>query len=103
MSVLPRQELSKPLAVISKTNQGGLIIVMTALALILIFVSFLIRLYIRFKHGPWKRDDDAFVVASVSPIPILTRQTMWLKGETDLRSCSSYRYFQRRPLWSGKS
>ena len=72
MSVLPRQELSKPLAVITKTDQGGLIVVMTGLALTLVSVSFLIRLYIRFKHGPWKRDDDAFVVASVSPVPILT-------------------------------
>jgi hypothetical protein len=58
--------VNAPLAFISKTNQGGLIAVITALALTFVLVSFLIRGYIRHSNPPWKLDDHVFTAVVVS-------------------------------------
>jgi hypothetical protein len=55
-----------PLAFISNDNQGGLVAVITALALTFVLVSFFIRAYIRYSNGPWKQDDHIFTAATVS-------------------------------------
>jgi hypothetical protein len=58
--------INAPLAFISKDNQGGLIAVITALALTFVLVSFFIRGYIRYSSGPWKQDDHIFTAVTVS-------------------------------------
>jgi hypothetical protein len=55
-----------PLSFISKDDQGGLVAVITALALSFVLVSFLIRVYIRYSSGPWKADDHIFTAVTVS-------------------------------------
>jgi hypothetical protein len=58
--------VNAPLASITKENEGGLIAVITALALTFVLVSFIIRAYIRHSKGPWKRDDHVFTAVTVS-------------------------------------
>lgn len=57
---------SPPLTVISPTNQGGVILIITALGMVFALVSILIRLYIRLQiHHAYERDDTAIAVAMV--------------------------------------
>lgn len=56
----------KPLGVISSSNQSGLILILTALSLSFIVVSFVIRVYIRVPTRLWKWDDNSFTAATVS-------------------------------------
>jgi hypothetical protein len=54
-----------PLAHISSKDQGGLVAVLAALAWTFVFTAFTIRVYVRYKTGPWKRDDNCLAVATV--------------------------------------
>jgi hypothetical protein len=57
---------SPPLTVISPTNQGGVILIITALGMVFALVSILIRLYIRLQiRHAYERDDTAIAVAMV--------------------------------------
>jgi len=68
-ALLPGQ--SPPLTVITPTDQGGILYIATALALIFAFISILIRLFIRmeFRHS-FSNDDIAALLAMVR---LLTR------------------------------
>lgn len=57
--------ISPPLAGITTTDQSGLIAIVTALALSFALISFLIRLYVRFKNGPIQQDDGVLTVSVV--------------------------------------
>lgn len=59
---------AKPLGIISDTNQSGLILILTALALCFVLVSFAIRIYIRIPHKLWKWDDNLLTVATVGVV-----------------------------------
>ncbi|OBT57700.1 hypothetical protein VE04_01952 [Pseudogymnoascus sp. 24MN13] len=60
---------SPPLTVISPTNQGGVILIITVLAMVFALVSILIRLYIRLQiRHAYERDDTAIAVAMVFSI-----------------------------------
>ena len=65
-SLLPGQ--SSPLVVISTTDQGGVIIITTALGLAFVLVSLLIRAYVRygFSPGRFAWDDGLILAAAVS-------------------------------------
>ena len=65
MFLFEREDPSSPLLTISKDDQGGLIAILTAFALTLVLTAITLRIYVGYKNGPWKRDDGAFVVASV--------------------------------------
>jgi hypothetical protein len=65
-------DVQPPLSFISKQDQGGLVAVITALALTFVLVSFFIRVYIRYSHGPWKPDDYIFTAVTVS-MPQMTK------------------------------
>lgn len=57
---------SPPLTVISPTNQGGVVLIITALGMVFALVSILIRLYIRLQiRHAYERDDAAVAVAMV--------------------------------------
>ncbi|EXJ94614.1 hypothetical protein A1O1_03010 [Capronia coronata CBS 617.96] len=58
-------EPEKPLGVISPDNQSGLILILTALSLSFVVVSFIIRLYIRVPQRLWKWDDNTLTAATV--------------------------------------
>jgi hypothetical protein len=68
-SALP-SGITAPLEVISSTDQGGLVAILSAFALSLVFVSFPIRVYVRSKLSTYKSDDYAFVLATVSSPPL---------------------------------
>ena len=55
-----------PLGVITATNQSGLILILTALSLSFVLVSFAIRIYIRVPQRLWKWDDNVLTAATVS-------------------------------------
>ncbi|KAJ9603559.1 hypothetical protein H2200_011745 [Cladophialophora chaetospira] len=55
---------SEPLGVISDSDQSGLILILTALALSFVLVSFAIRLYIRVPQRLWKNDDNVLTAAT---------------------------------------
>ncbi|KFZ03048.1 hypothetical protein V502_11277 [Pseudogymnoascus sp. VKM F-4520 (FW-2644)] len=60
---------SPPLTVISPTNQGGVILIITALGMVFALVSILIRLYIRLQiRHSYERDDTAVAIAMVFSI-----------------------------------
>ncbi|KFY14329.1 hypothetical protein V491_06094 [Pseudogymnoascus sp. VKM F-3775] len=60
---------SPPLTVISPTNQGGVVLIITALGMVFAFVSILIRLYIRLQiRHAFQRDDIAVAIAMVFSI-----------------------------------
>jgi len=59
--------VSAPLGIISPTNQSGLILIITALALCFVLMSFGIRVQVRSSNGPWKTDDNIVTVATVCP------------------------------------
>jgi hypothetical protein len=63
-SALP-SGVSTPLEHISSHDQGGLVAVITAFAWSFVLVAFSIRIYVRKKTGPWKRDDNALTAATV--------------------------------------
>jgi hypothetical protein len=69
-TLLPGQ--SAPLTVITATDQGGVVIIATALALVFALVSVLLRLFVRveFRHR-WSGDD----LAAMSSMVLLTTQT----------------------------
>lgn len=57
---------SPPLTVISPTNQGGVVLIITALGMVFALVSILIRLYIRLQiRHAYERDDTAVAIAMV--------------------------------------
>lgn len=58
----------KPLGVISPTDQTGLIVILTAVSLSFIVVSFLIRIYIRAPKRLWKWDDNVLTIATALSI-----------------------------------
>ena len=64
-TLLPGQ--SAPLTVVTATDQTGVVIIGTVLALIFAFISIFLRLFIRaqFRHE-FARDDIAALVAMVS-------------------------------------
>ncbi|KFY42604.1 hypothetical protein V495_04422 [Pseudogymnoascus sp. VKM F-4514 (FW-929)] len=60
---------SPPLAVISPTNQGGVVLIITALCMVFALVSILIRLYIRLQiRHAYERDDSAVAIAMLFSI-----------------------------------
>ncbi|KAB5513115.1 hypothetical protein GE09DRAFT_638123 [Coniochaeta sp. 2T2.1] len=69
-TVLPGQ--SPPLTVITSTDQSGIVIIATALALIFAFVSILLRLFIRveFRHR-FFGDDIVALLCMASLLRIL--------------------------------
>jgi len=67
MAPQPNAGVSAPLGIISATNQSGLIIILTAMALCFVLVSFGIRIQVRSSNGPWKTDDSIVAVATVCP------------------------------------
>jgi hypothetical protein len=70
-SLLPGQ--SAPLTVITPTNQSGIVIIATALALVFALVSVLLRLFIRVEFRQRFAGDDVatFIsMASSSAVPI---------------------------------
>jgi hypothetical protein len=74
-SLLPGQ--SQPLMVISSTDQGGVILITTALGLAFALVSLFIRAYVRYGFSPGRFAwDDGFILAAVvssfTPSPIRT-------------------------------
>lgn len=64
---------SPPLTVISPTNQGGVVLIITALGMVFAFVSILIRLYIRLQiRHAFQRDDIAVAIAMVVYLAVAT-------------------------------
>ncbi|KFY95000.1 hypothetical protein V498_03592 [Pseudogymnoascus sp. VKM F-4517 (FW-2822)] len=60
---------SPPLTVISPTDQGGVVLIITALGMVFALVSILIRLYIRLQiRHTYERDDTAVAIAMVFSI-----------------------------------
>src|ERR1700735_2378617 len=58
--------ITAPLEVISDTDQGGLIAILTAFSLSLVLIiSLPIRTYVRSTMSTYRLDDYAFLVASV--------------------------------------
>lgn len=62
-SDVPR--LAPPLSLVSPTDKGGLIVVLTALAMCFVLVAFVIRLYVRMAVSGFRLDDCVLTVASV--------------------------------------
>jgi hypothetical protein len=88
---------SAPLGVISSTDQSGLILILTALSLCFVLVSFAIRLYIRVPQKLWKWDDNVLTAATVLlTCPLQDRQSI---ADSLARYSPSY----RPPLYSTKS
>lgn len=57
---------SPPLTVISPTDQGGVVLIITALGMVFALVSILIRLYIRLQiRHEYEHDDTAVAIAMV--------------------------------------
>lgn len=57
---------SPPLTVISSTDQGGVVLIITALGMVFALVSILIRLYIRLQiRHTYEHDDTAVAIAMV--------------------------------------
>lgn len=76
------------LAHISAKDQGGLVAVLATLAWTFVAVAFIIRVYVRYKTGPWKRDDNFLAVATVGYwkiksilVPILTNPVFILRAD----------------------
>jgi len=63
-SALP-SGITPPLSLISPTDQGGLIAIISAFSITLVLISFPIRAYVRSKTGTWKNDDYLFIGAVV--------------------------------------
>ncbi|EXJ88941.1 hypothetical protein A1O3_02005 [Capronia epimyces CBS 606.96] len=57
-------EPEEPLGVISPNNESGLILILTALSLSFVLVSFAIRLYVRLPPRLWKSDDNILTAAT---------------------------------------
>lgn len=54
-------------ALITSTDRRGLITVIAAILLSFVLTTFFTRLYIRLRvSGPWRKDDNAVMVATVS-------------------------------------
>lgn len=62
-SDVPR--VDPPLSFVSPTDKGGLIVVLTALAMCFVLVAFVIRLYVRMAISGFRLDDFVLTVASV--------------------------------------
>ena len=57
---------SAPLTVISPTDQGGVVLIVTALGMIFAIVSILIRMYIRLQlRHIFEHDDSVVMIAMV--------------------------------------
>jgi hypothetical protein len=57
--------VSPPVGEISATNQSGLILVMTSMAMCFVLISLAIRLYVRVPNRTWKTEDNIFAGAAV--------------------------------------
>ncbi|KAF2807268.1 uncharacterized protein BDZ99DRAFT_421262, partial [Mytilinidion resinicola] len=57
--------VSKPWAVITPNNQGGLIAILAGVAVGFVFVSLLIRVYMRHNFAAYRLDDYTFLAASI--------------------------------------
>lgn len=63
-TLLPGQ--SPPLSVITPTDQGGVVLIVTALGMIFALISIIIRVYIRLQlRNAFARDDVVVSVAMV--------------------------------------
>lgn len=69
-SDVPR--LAPPLSLVSPTDKGGLIVVLTALAMCFVLVAFVIRLYVRMAVSGFRLDDCVLTVASVQLVTVVT-------------------------------
>lgn len=65
--------VSPPLSLVSPTDKGGLIVVMTALAMCFVLVAFVIRLYVRMAVSGFRLDDAVLTLASVQSLTLMTR------------------------------
>jgi len=75
-----------PLGIISPHNQSGLILILTALSLCFVLVSFAIRIYVRVPKGLWKSDDYVLTVATVRSTS-LTSPDIWDADISQILSC----------------
>jgi hypothetical protein len=57
--------VSPPIGEISATNQSGLILVMTSMAMCFVLIPLAIRLYVRVPNRAWKTEDNIFAGAAV--------------------------------------
>lgn len=57
--------VTAPLKPITNSDMGGLVAILGGLSLSLILTAIPIRVYVRYKHGSYKRDDYMFSVATV--------------------------------------
>jgi hypothetical protein len=57
--------ISNPMARISGDDQSGLVAIMTAFSLSLVFLSISIRTYVKNKMGSYRADDYAFILSCV--------------------------------------
>ena len=64
--------VSPPLSLVSPTNKGGLIVVLTALAMCFVLVAFVIRLYVRMAVSGFRLDDAVLTLASVRSLTLMT-------------------------------
>ena len=57
--------VTPPSLVVTSTDKGGLVVVMTALAMCFVLVAFLIRLYVRMSVSGYRLDDFVLTLATV--------------------------------------
>lgn len=73
--------LTAPLEIVSDTDQGGLVAILTAFSLSLVLViSLPIRTYVRSTMSTYKVDDYAFLAAAVQFQGFYSIVTLWLTG-----------------------
>lgn len=90
--LLPGQDA--PLAVVTATDQTGIIIITTAFAMVFALVSICIRIFIRMEFHHAFSVDDHFSIASmvsfVILLPILTRKEKPLRGTIRIHVVLNY-------------
>lgn len=64
--------VSPPLSLVSPTDKGGLVVVLTALAMCFVLVAFVIRLYVRMAVSGFRLDDAVLTLASVQSLTLMT-------------------------------
>lgn len=57
--------VTPPSLVLTSTDKGGLVVVMTALAMCFVLVAFLIRMYVRMSVSGYQLDDFVLTLATV--------------------------------------